>query len=159
MLSNYKIIPNTGFGGVEFGIEMDTFVEKYGEPEEIDTIDEDEELNTMILHYWDKGFSLFFVGLSNPILAGVETDHPDSELYGEKIIGKSKEQILALMEANGHTDHDEGSDETVGKNDKDLRVSFEESMMDFFFRDGALVYMNFGVFVDDDGNIEKVNNL
>jgi hypothetical protein len=39
---------------------MDSFVEKYGEPEEVDTIDEDEELDTMILHYWKQGFSLFF---------------------------------------------------------------------------------------------------
>ncbi len=29
-------------------------------------------------------------------------------------------------------------------------------MMDFFFRDNLLVYMNFGVLVDENGNIEKV---
>ncbi len=156
MLSSYKIIPNSGFGDVEFGIDMDTFVEKYGEPEEVDTIDEDEERNTMILHYWAKGYSLFFVGISNPLLAGVETDHQDSELYGEKILGRSKESILELMKKNGHTDYDEGTDETVGENDKDLRVSFEESMMDFFFRENQLVYMNFGVMIDEEGNIEKV---
>ena len=68
MLSNYKIVPNKGFGEFEFGIPMDTFVEKYGEPEEIDTVDEDEELNTLILHYLTKGFSLFFLGLPWPFL-------------------------------------------------------------------------------------------
>jgi hypothetical protein len=156
MLTNYKIIPNTGFGEVEFGIDMDTFVEKFGEPEEVDTIDEDEELNTMILHYWNKGYSLFFVGLTNPKLAGVESDHADTELYGVKILGMKKEDILDLMEKNGHTDYDEGREENFGENDKDLRVSYEESMMDFFFREGQLVYMNFGVLVDDDGNIERV---
>lgn len=156
MLINYKVFPNKGFGDVEFGTEMDTFVEKYGEPEEVDTIDEDEELDTMILHYWEKGFSLFFVGLTNPILAGVESDHQDTELYGVKIMGKSKQDIIALMEKNGHNDYDEGSEEVVGENDNDIRVSYDESLMDFFFRDNLLVYMNYGVFVDDEGKIEKV---
>jgi len=156
MFANYKIMPNTGFGDVEFGIEMDTFVEKYGEPEEVDTIDEDEELDTMILHYWEKGFSLFFVGLSNPILAGVEFDHKDTELYGIKILGKTKEEIITLMEENDHNDYDEGSEETMGENDNDLRISYDQSMMDFFFRENQLVYMNFGVLVDEDGKIEKV---
>ncbi len=156
MFTNYKIIPNTGFGEVEFGMEMDKFVEKYGEPEEVDTIDDDEELDTMILHYWEKGFSLFFVGLTNPILAGIEFDYKDTELYGTMIMGKSKEDIIALMEANGHSDYDEGSEETMGENDNDLRVSYDESMMDFFFRENQLVYMNFGVLVGDDGKIEKV---
>ncbi|NQU34107.1 MAG: hypothetical protein HQ521_12810 [Bacteroidetes bacterium] len=156
MLSSYKIIPNTGFGTFEFGIDMDTFVEKFGEPEEVDTIDEDEELNTMILHYWNKGFSLFFVGLSNPILAGVETDHPDTELYGQKIMGKTEEEIISLMAENGQIDSEEGIEENVGDSHNDRRLSYDESMMDFFFRDEQLVYMNFGVFVDDQGNIEKV---
>ncbi len=156
MFTNYKIKPNQGFGDVEFGIEMDTFVEKYGEPEEVDTIDEDEELDTMILHYWERGFSMFFVGLSNPILAGIETDHTDSELYGEKLLGKTKEEIIDLMEKNGHTDYDEDKEEVMGKEDNELRVSYDESMMDFYFRDGQLVYMNFGVMIDDDGKIEKV---
>lgn len=156
MFSNYKIQPNIGFGEVEFGIEMDKFVEKYGEPEEVDTIDDDEELDTMILHYWEKGFSLFFTGLANPILAGIESDHPNTELYGEKIMGKKMTQIIELMKSNGHDDYEEGSEETVGENDNDIRISYEESMMDFFFREDQLVYMNFGVLVDDNGNIERV---
>ena len=156
MLSNYKIIPNKGFGEFEFGIPMDTFVEKYGEPEEIDTVDEDEELNTLILHYWNKGFSLFFVGLSNPILAGVETDHLNTELYGEKIMGKSETDIVVLMEKNGQIDSEEGIEENVGDSHNDRRLSYDESMMDFFFRDDQLVYMNFGVFVDNEGKIEQV---
>ena len=156
MFSNFKVNPNKGFGDVEFGIDMDTFVEKYGEPEEIDNVDEDEDFNTTILHYWEKGFSLFFIGLANPILAGLETDHPETELYGEKIMGKSKEEIIALMAKNGSKEYDEAEEELVGDDENDLRVSFDESMMDFFFREDKLAYMNFGVYVDEDGNIDEV---
>lgn len=159
MLSNYKITPNVGYGDIKFGIDMDSFVEKYGEPEDIDSIDDGDDFNTTVLHYWKGGASIFFVGTANPVLAGIETDHPECELYGEKIMGETKEDIIALMKKNGQVTY-ESEDEEYSNNDdddkKDLRVSYENSMMDFFFRDNLLVYMNFGVMVDENGNIEKM---
>ena len=155
MLSNNKILPNIGYGDIKFGVAMDVFVEKYGEPEEVDSIGEDEDYATTVLHYWDQSLSIFFVGVSNPVLTGVETDHPDSILFGEKIMDKSKEDIIALMKKNGLSSYDEGDDEFVSDNEI-IRVSYEESMMDFFFQDNKLIFMNFGVMVDDNGNIEKV---
>ncbi len=155
MLSDYKVIPNVGCGDMRFGLQMDTFVEKYGEPEEIDTIGEDEDYETTVLHYWKKNVSIFFVGVSNPVIAGIETDHPDLTLFGEKIMDKSKEDIIALMATNGLSVYDESDDEFTSENPI-LRVSYEESMMDFFFQDNRLIFMNFGVMVDDNGNIETV---
>ena len=157
MLSNYKIIPNTGFDDIRFGIGLDSFVEKNGEPEDIDSIYEDEEFNTTVLHYWKQGVSIFFVGTANPVLAGIETDHPETRLFGEKIMGKTKEEIIALMGKNGHTNFEvEDEEYSEDENEKDIRVSYENSMTDFFFRANTLVYMNFGVMVDENGNIEKV---
>ncbi len=101
MLSNYKITPNLGFDEIKFGIDLDSFVEKYGEPEDIDSIHEDEEFSTTVLHYWKDGVSIFFVGTVNPVLAGVETDHPEAELYGEKIMDRTKEDIVSLMKKTG----------------------------------------------------------
>ena len=154
MLSNFEIIPNTCYGDIKFGTGMDSFVEKFGEPEDIDSFDKDVDINTTVLHYWQKGLSIFFESKSNPVLAGVETDNPDSTLYGIKIIGMSKEDIIALMKKNGHSNFDE--EEEDENNGKDIRLSYGVSMMDFFFRDNLLMYMNFGVFVDENGNIEKV---
>lgn len=157
MLSNLEIIPNVGYGNIKFGIDMDSFVEKYGEPEEIDSFDKDIDINTTVLHYWAKGVSIFFEGKSNPILSGVETEEPESVLFGEKIMGKSKEVIIALMEKNGYNNFDAEDDEFGDDSDeKDLRISYDVSMMDFFFRDNLLVLMNFGVLVDEDGNVEKI---
>ena len=89
-------------------------------------------------------------------MAGVELDHPDTELFGEKIMGKTEPEIVNLMEKNGNTDSEEDVEDNVGESHSDRRLSYDESMMDFFFRDNQLVYMNFGVFVDNEGNIEKV---
>ena len=71
MLSNYEIKPNKGPGELEFGMKMDQFIDTYGEPEEIDSFDDDEELNTTVLHYWEKGISIFFVVLYTQIIAGI----------------------------------------------------------------------------------------
>ncbi len=149
-LTSFDIKPNKGFGPIEFGDNMDRFVSQYGEPEEVDSFDEDEELNTTVLHYWEKGFSIFFVGLASQVLAGIETDHSDSTLYGQKILGMKEAEFVAFMEKNGHNEYE------VELDKKDKRLSYEVSMMDFFFREDQLVYMNFGVLVDQEGVIEAV---
>jgi hypothetical protein len=148
--SNLEIKPNQGFGEIVFGTEMEPFVKQMGEPEEVENFDDDENLNTTLLHYWKSGISIFFVGLYTQILAGIELDNPDATLYGEKIIGKTEEEIIALMKKNGNSEFE--ADTEMG----DKRLSFDVGMMDFFFRQGKLVYMNFGVLVDEEGNIEKV---
>jgi hypothetical protein len=103
-----------------------------------------------LLHYWKSGFSVFFVGLTNQVLAGIETDHPDTTLFGAEIMGISEAELNTLMEKNGHSTFEREEEEN------DIRLSYDFSMMDFFFREGKLIYLNFGVFVDEDGNIDRV---
>lgn len=150
MITNYEIKPNIGYGDIKFGIGMDAFVREYGEPDDLENYDDDEVTNTTVLNYWHLGFSAFFVGLPNQKLAGIEVDQPKTTLYGKQIIGYSEEELIELMKKHGHEDY-ETEDEEV-----DRRLSYEQSMMDFFFREGVLVYMNFGVFIDTKGNIEIV---
>jgi hypothetical protein len=150
MLSNFEIIPNKGLDGLLFGTDIESFVNKYGEPEEVQNFDEDEELNTTVLHYWKEGFSAFFVGYSAPILAGIEIDHPETSLFGTKILGLSEEELVQFMKEHDYTNYETDQEDT------DKRLSYDVGMMDFFFRDNKLIYMNFGVLVDEDGNIEAV---
>jgi hypothetical protein len=146
----YEILPNVGLGTIRFGDKMESFIKSFGKPDEVDNIDEDEEMNITVLHYWEKGLSIFFVGLETQLLAGIETDHTEVRLYDEWLMGRTEEEIVDLMRSNGHNSFETETEE----NDK--RLSFDISMMDFFFRDGKLVYMNFGVFVDANGKIEPV---
>lgn len=107
-------------------------------------------MNTTLLHYWKGGFSVFFVGLANQVLAGIETDHPETSLFNTKIMGSPENEIVALLKENGHNNFEK---EEEGN---DIRLSYDFSMMDFFFREGKLIYMNFGVLVDEAGKIETV---
>lgn len=156
MLTNFEIKPNVGYGNITFGLGIDEFVEKFGEPEEIDNFDEDEELNTTVLHYWKVGFSAFFVGLATQILAGIEVDQPESTIFGEQIIGKPQDFIVDLMKKHGMTAYESEAEEDETGEGTEIRLSYEESMMDFFFREGVLVYMNFGVFINEHGKIQAV---
>ncbi len=149
-LTNFEIKPNAGFGSLKFGTKIKPFVKQAGEPEEVENIDDDDEMNTTVLHYWDSGFSVFFVGLSDQILAGVETDHPDCTLYGKKIIGTSEVEIIKLLKDHGYTEYEAEFE------DADKRLSFDIGMMDFYFREDKLIYMNFGVLVDEQGSIETI---
>ncbi len=150
MLKNYEVRPNAGLGDLEFGINIDEFIVRYGEPDEVDNFDEDEEMNTTLLHYWKKGLSVFFVGLTNQILAGIETDHSDTTVFGKKVMGLPESELVALMAENGHKSYEREVEEN------DTRLSFDISMMDFFFRDGKVIFMNFGVLVNEEGKIERV---
>lgn len=150
MLSNYEIKPNEGYGDIKFGMDMDKLANIVGEPEEIISFDDDEELSIVILHYWEKGFSVFMDGITRQVVAGIEFDNLGSALYGVKIIGKSEDEIISLMKSNGHADYE------IEVEESDKRYSFDEGMMDFFFVKGKLEYMNFGVLVDEEGNIETV---
>lgn len=151
MLASFEIKPNKGLGELLFGTDIESFVNKYGEPEEVQNIDDDDgDLSTTILHYWKDGFSAFFVGISAPILAGIEIDHPDTTLFGKKVLGMTENELIGFMKENGYTNFETEQEET------DKRLSFDVGMMDFFFRDNILIYMNFGVLVDEDGNIEEV---
>lgn len=150
MFSNFEVFPNKGLSDLTFGTDMVSFVAKYGEPEEVQNFDDDEELNTTVLHYWKEGISAFFFGLSGPILAGIEIDHPETTLFGEKILGLSEEELISFMKKHGYENFETDFE------DADKRLSYDVGMMDFFFRDGKMIYMNFGVLIDEYGNIEAV---
>jgi len=156
MLTTYEIKPDIGLGKIKFGTKMKDFMADFGNPDEVDEIDEmddideDGEMHTTLLHYWEKGFSVFFVGLTAQILAGIETDHPETNLFGKKIMGMHRDDLEKLMKSKGHSYYE------TENNNNDVRLSYDISMMDFFFRDDKLVYMNFGVLVNDDGRIEAV---
>jgi len=147
MISSYEIIPKKGLGELKFGMDMEKVVSALGEPEDVDNFEGDEELNAVLLHYQDKGFSVFFEGLTRQVVAGIETDYSDATLFGEKVIGMTEEQVIALMTRNGIPDYDKETEEG------ETRLSFEEIMVDFYLRNGKVAFVNWDVIVDEEGNL------
>ncbi len=147
MISSYEIIPKKGLGDLEFGMDMEKVVNSLGEPDEIDNFENEEEMNAVLLHYWKKGVSIFFEGQTRQVVAGIETSFSDATLFGEKVIGLPEKDIINLMKENGFPDFDREME------DGEIRLSFEEEMVDFYIKDGKVAFVNWDVIVDGEGNL------
>jgi hypothetical protein len=142
------IKPLAGCGVLRFGQTIDDVVALLGDAEEIDQIDEDDMMNTVILHYWERGISVFFEGVDKSVVSCIETDNPDSVLFGTKVFGLSMEKLIALMKKNGYENHEIEVEE--GEN----RISFEDGLIDFFYDGEEMLAISLGVLINEKGEIE-----
>lgn len=145
-----EIKPKVGLGELNFGETSEKLISILGEAEEMEDIEDEDEFNTVILNYWEKGVSAFFEGVEKSVLSCFEVDNPHSTLFGKKVFNLNEEQIIDLMQDNGYKELEQ-EDEESGER----RVSFEDGMIDFFFDEGELVAVNWGVLVNDQGEIEE----
>ena len=143
------IKPLVGCGLLHFGQTIDDVVALLGDAEEIDQIDEDDMMNTVILHYWERGISVFFEGVEKSVVSCIETDNPDSDLFGSKVFNLSMEKLIALMKKNGYENHEIEVEE--GEN----RISFEDGLIDFFYDGEEMLAISLGVLINEKGEIES----
>ncbi len=141
-----------GLDELKFGDSPETVKNLLGEPVEIEDIGEevDEELDTILWSYDELGLTVFFEGKNNHVLSCFETDNEDTTLFGKKLFSLDEKQIIELMKENGLTMMDAEEEEWGEK-----RVSFDEALIDFYFQKNKLVTVNWGVFVNEDGEIEE----
>ena len=81
------------------------------------------------------------------MVACFETENDAATLFGKKVFDLKKEDAVKLMKDNGFKDMEEETE------DGELRVSFEDAMMDFFFDGDVLTAVSWGVLVDEQGEI------
>lgn len=152
---NMEILLLEGLNDLKFG-DTPTVVEKtLGKPQEVKNLSEegdevDEDLDTILWEYDAEGLTVFFEGKNNHVLSCFETDNANATLFGQNIFDMSEEQIIELMKENGLTQIDQEEEEWGEK-----RISFDEGLIDFYFQDGELITVNWGVFVNEDGEIEE----
>jgi len=145
-----EIKPKEGFGDLKFGELSQHIIDLLGEPEEVENIQDDDEFNTTILNYWDIGISAFFEGIGKSVLSCIETDIEDATLFGKKVFELSEQQVIDLMNEHGY-EVAEAEDEPDGER----RISYDDALIDFFFFEGQLVAVNWGVLVNEQGEIEE----
>ena len=145
-----EIKPKKGFGELNFGIPSEKLISVLGDPEEVETFEDDDEFNTTILNYWEIGVSAFFEGVENSVLSCFETDIPDATLFGKKVFDMDESQIITLMEQEGYE-----VAETEADPSGERRISYDDALIDFFFHEGELIAVNWGVLVNEAGEIEE----
>jgi hypothetical protein len=150
-----EILLLDGLDDLKFGDLPDNVEKLLGKPTEIENLGDeaDEDLDTILWNYDKEGLSVFFEGKNNHVLSCFETDNRDVTLFGKKLFEMNEEEIIKLMNNEGLTQIDSEVEEWGEK-----RVSFDEALIDFYFQDGKLVTVNWGVFVNENGEIEEFDD-
>jgi hypothetical protein len=81
-------------------------------------------------------------------LSCIETDCQEATLFGSKVFELGLDEIIELMRKNGYADYETEMEEG------EKRLSFEEGLIDFFFKDATLIAVNWGVMVTTEGEID-----
>jgi hypothetical protein len=140
----YIIEPGEGLDVLVFGMEAKEIIDILGTPEEKDT-DDDEDFASEIWMYHEKNLTLFVDGEESQVLICLETNHPDTLLFGNKIFEMKEQELIDLMTKNqcGVVDIEE---EAWGEK----RISYDDLMMDFYFENGKLNTVNWSIIEDED---------
>jgi hypothetical protein len=149
-MTHFEIVPLIGLGNLKFGQTIEDTIAMMGEAEEIDEMDGEDNMNTVILHYWSQGVSIFFEGVEKSVISCFETDNPESKLFDIPIFDMNKKNMIKHMKKNGfkvyETDREEG----------ESRLTFDDGLIDFFYVDDTLSTVNWGVLINSLGEIEKI---
>ncbi len=134
-----EIKPGIGISILTFGSSMADAEKAFGKPEEIASLNEIEEYQSIVWHYWEKGFSLFFDEQKGQEFCCVEIEHPETTMWGSLIFKLKEKEIIELFKAKGIARYDSETHEWGEK-----RVSFDEVNIDLYFENNKLVSVNYG---------------
>ena len=148
-MKDFTIKPLEGFGEIPFGMTLDETVKLLNMPDFYEELSEMEETgNRSIFYEYDElETNIYFEGVTKSVVACFETENMEATLYGEPVFDLSKEEVVDLMKAHGFKELEEETE------DEELRVSFEDAMIDFFFDEDGLTAVSWGVLVDEQGDI------
>ena len=142
-------MPLKGYGEIPFGMSLDETVKLLGMPEFYEELSDMEETGNRSIYYEYEELetNIYFEGVTKSVVACFETENMEATLYGEPVFDLTKEEIIDLMKEHGFKELEEETE------DEELRVSFEDAMIDFFFDEDELSAVSWGVLVDEQGDI------
>jgi hypothetical protein len=149
MMKDFTIMPLKGYGEIPFGMTLDEAVKELGMPEFYEELSDMEETGNRSIYYEYDALetNIYFEGVTKSVVACFETENREATLYGKPVFDLTKKEIIDLMKEHGFKELEEENE------DDELRVSFEDALIDFFFEDEMLTAVSWGVLVDEQGEI------
>jgi hypothetical protein len=149
MMKDFTIMPLKGYGEIPFGMTLDDAVKKLGMPNFYEELSDMEETGNRSIYYeYDElETNIYFEGVTKSVVACFETENEAATLYGKQVFELNKDEVVKLMKDNGFKELEEEVE------DGELRVSFEDAMVDFFFEGDKISAVSWGVLVDEQGDI------
>ena len=135
-----QIVLKKGLGDIHFGCTPEVVRAIYGEPEDVEELENavDGNVESIVWNYPDDGLNFFFDAANGePDLSTIESENPETVLFNARIFNITRDNVMALMNENGYKDVDE-DDETWGEH----RITFEDAQVDFYFADQELTLVS-----------------
>ncbi len=148
-MKDFTIEPLKGYGEIPFGMTLDETVKLLNMPDFYEELNDMEETGNRSIYYEYDALqtNIYFEGITKSVVACFETENEAATLYGKKVFDLKKEDVVKLMKANGFTELSEEEE------DGELRVSFEDAMVDFFYAGEQMTAVSWGVLIDEQGEI------
>ena len=148
-MKDFTIQPLKGYGEIPFGMTLDDTVKLLNMPDFYEELSDIEETGnrSIFYEYQEIQTNIYFEGITKSVVACFETENKAATLYGKKVFELEKGEVINLMKANGFKELEEENE------DDEMRVSFEDALIDFFFEDETLTAVSWGVLVDEQGDI------
>ena len=148
-MKDFTIVPLKGYGEIPFGMTLDEAVKELGMPEFYEELSDMEETGNRSIYYEYEALetNIYFEGVTKSVVACFETENREATLYEKPVFDLTKKEIIDLMKEHGFKELEEENE------DDELRVSFEDALIDFFFEDEMLTAVSWGVLVDEQGEI------
>lgn len=139
---DYKIKLLTGYGELPFGMSLSDVENHLGKADYIEDL-EGMEINEEVkmIAYEEHKTTLFFE-LSNGdyFLKSCDVEHKNLELFGVKVFELSEEELIKLFEEKNFTKYQIEEEEWGQK-----RISFTDTLSDFYFHEGKLESVTWGI--------------
>ena len=128
---------------------LDETVKLLNMPDFYEELSDMEETGNRSIYYEYDAIqtNIYFEGITKSVVACFETENEEATLYGKKVFDLKKADVIKLMKDNGYKEVEEETE------DGELRVSFEEAMIDFFYEGDKMTAVSWGVLVDEQGDI------
>ena len=148
-MKDFTIQPLKGYGELPFGMTLDEAVKILNMPDFYEELSDMEETGNRSIYYEYDAIqtNIYFEGITKSVVACFETEIKEATLYGKKVFELKKDEVVKLMKDNGFKEMEEETE------DGELRVSFEDAMIDFFFGNDKMTAVSWGVLVDEQGDI------
>ena len=130
-----------GFGHFSFGSSTQDAERFFGPCEETEILEGIDGSSSLVWHYWEKGFSLFFDQSHGEKFCCVEVDNSVHLILEEiPLFSLDEKELKNELSKKGYKDLEEEEHEWGEK-----RITFDDAMADFYFENGKMVSVNYSV--------------
>lgn len=150
MANTTAIKIGTGLGDIKFGISREELITLLGDPTETDQFSavEEEDYVTESWHYDEHEFSVSFDEEDNWRLTTIAISSNEALLNDQVLIGKDKASVIEILKTLSLGEME--SEDLSADMDNSELVSFVESSINFWFEDGLLSEIQWGVLWEDE---------